>query len=79
MILSSRAREVLLKSSVVYAGDVGFHVPPGVELTPCVQAEIEAFARRLGMPVTECANAVIASLLESEGLPQREPHPVLTV
>lgn len=79
MILSSRAREVLCKSSVVYAGDVGFFIPPGVELSPGIKAEIEAFSRQLAIPVTEAANAVIACLLESEGLPQREPHPVLTV
>lgn len=79
MILSTRAREVLRKSSVVYAGDVGFHIPPGVDLSPDVQKEIETFSRHLAMPVTEAANAVIASLLESEGLPQRETPAVLTV
>lgn len=68
--LSSPAREVLRRSTVVYAGDVGFHIPAGVEFGPGVQSEIEGFVRRIRIPVNEAAHAVVASLLESEGIPQ---------
>lgn len=75
--LSSPAREVLRRSTVVYAGDVGFHIPAGVEFGPGVQSEIEGLVLRIRGPVNDAAHAVVASLLESEGIVR--PHGPVTV
>lgn len=75
--LSIPAREVLRRSTVLYAGDLGFHVPIDIEVGPGVLSEIEGLVRRMRGPVNEAAQAVVASLLESEGIVH--PEGTLTV
>lgn len=79
IILSNSARNVIRQSTVIYAGDVGFHVPQGVPLTPAIQQELEQYVRHLRGPVNEAANAVIASMLEWEGLSPHPNQPPVTV
>lgn len=66
--ISSQTRLVLSRSTFVFSGDVGVSVPPGVPIEPFVHAEIEHLVNGFRAPINDAAHAVLAALLESEGL-----------
>jgi len=68
--LSPATLEVLGKARVVYAGDVGVCIPAGVNVPVQVAQEINALVVRLRGPIHDSANAVIAAMMEREGVPQ---------
>lgn len=68
MYISASARKVLQQSAVVCSNDVGFHIPAGIHVDPCVMGEIEQIARSMRGPVNEASQAVLTALLEFEGI-----------
>lgn len=68
--LSPATLEVLAKAKVFYAGEVGVCIPAGVNVPLQVANEINALVVRLRGPIHDSANAVIAAMMEREGVPQ---------
>jgi hypothetical protein len=76
--ISAEASSLIRKSSTIIKVDIGVQVPDGMVVDPRIEAEIRGIVQGWTMPVNQAAQAVLASLMESEGL--RSPEaPTVTV
>lgn len=76
-MISPQARVAFQKSSIIINVDICVYVPENVQTDPHTTEEIREIIKTLTTPVNEAAQAVIASLLESQGLRSPEAPTVV--